>query len=304
MSSLANPAFNWATYAFLAGAFGPMIGFLCAIKVDEHQRKQCEQPPQEEKLLRPAGYSLSLRLDTIQERLVNNLVASAFLSALAGFSGALFARLLGLGAPALWSYVSGVGWVVLSAACVILALKAVQGIREARNVRLGLRGEQAVAETLNQSAEWGFRAFHDLPAGKNWNIDHVAVGRKGIFVIETKARRRRKLSKGKPNHEVLYDGKFLIFPTSKDGASVEQARRNADWLREFFNKTSSENVQVEPILVLPGWFVKEKEYSFEVRVMNCRYMLKYLRNKPDRLSEAQVSKIVQTLDAMCRTIEF
>jgi hypothetical protein len=39
-----------------------------------------------------------------------------------------------------------------------------------------------VAEALNEAAELGFRAFHDLPAEETWNIDHITVGTRGVLL--------------------------------------------------------------------------------------------------------------------------
>jgi hypothetical protein len=50
---------------------------------DRARRKKTEKPPQTEKLLRPAGYSLSLRLDKIFDVMVDNIIAACSLPAFA-----------------------------------------------------------------------------------------------------------------------------------------------------------------------------------------------------------------------------
>jgi hypothetical protein len=74
-----------------------------------------------------------------------------------------------------------------------------------RTWRFGMRGEQAVAEALTDRslAAAGYVAFHDLPGDGKWNIDHVVVGPAGVFVLETKARPRRKATPVHP--EVVAD---------------------------------------------------------------------------------------------------
>jgi hypothetical protein len=51
----------------------------------------------------------------------------------------------------------------------------------------GARGEEWTARMLDPLAERGFVIFHDrrIPGSKA-NIDHIAVGPSGVFVIETK----------------------------------------------------------------------------------------------------------------------
>ena len=79
-----------------------------------------------------------------------------------------------------------------------------------------MRGEQAVAEALSEAADSGFRAFHDLQTDSNGNLDHVAIGTRGVFLIETKARRKRGGNNGQAAHEVVFDGETLQFPRRRE----------------------------------------------------------------------------------------
>ena len=60
-------------------------------------------------------------------------------------------------------------------------------LRQRRIVRLGYDGEVTVGQELNQLLRDGYCVYHDIPADK-FNIDHIVVGKKGVFAIETKAR--------------------------------------------------------------------------------------------------------------------
>ena len=185
--------------------------------------------------------------------------------------------------------------------------KAVRIFNDARNIRLGISGEQAVAESLGEAGEFGFRAFHDLPAGDNWNIDHVAVGTRGVFLIETKARRRRGSRNGQPEHEVNFDGATLQFPTStfKETQQIEQAKRNAAWLSNYLRDKTGDPVRVEPLVVLPGWYVRfVQKGNFPVGVMNATYLGRFLSGQPEIIAPAQVRRIITALDEKCRDVEF
>lgn len=86
--------------------------------------------------------------------------------------------------------------------------------RRASNNRLGWFGERMVGEQLDKAAIEGWRAFHDVPFskdGKNFNIDHVLVGPRGVFVVETKTRRKGNARPGFKDHEVIFDGRQLIW---------------------------------------------------------------------------------------------
>jgi hypothetical protein len=205
----------------------------------------------------------------------------------------------------LWLVICILVLAAFAAASALVALKAFRGFKEAHNIRLGLHGEQAVAEALSEAADSGFRSFHDLPAEENWNIDHVAVGTRGVFLIETKARRRRASRNGQPEHEVIFDGESLQFPFGKDAKPIEQAKRNAKWLSNYLGKKTGEPVRVEPLVVLPGWFVRIAEKgNFPVKVMNANYLVRFLQGQDEKIEAAQVRRIVTALDEKCRDVEF
>ncbi len=188
---------------------------------------------------------------------------------------------------------------------IFFTLRIVGKFREADNYRLGLRGEQAVAESLVEVADSGYRAFHDFFAEKLGNLDHIVVGSRGVFLIETKARSRPTKSKsGQPTHEVAYDGENLQFPNFRESQPVQQAKRNAQWLEKYLKKKTGENTPVEALIVLPGWFVSPSVKSAEVKAMNATYLVSFLRSKPEKISPAQVTRIITVIEENCRTIEF
>jgi hypothetical protein len=126
---------------------------------------------------------------------------------------------------------------------------------------------------------------------------------RGVFLIETTARRRRPSRDGNPEHVVVYDGKALHFPSGQDGEAILQAQRNADWLTKYLSKKTGEPVAVDPVVVLPGWFIKTMG-NFPVKVMNANYLAGYLRGQSEKLQAAQVRRIITALDEKCRDVVF
>jgi hypothetical protein len=284
--------------------FAPMGVFLLAMVIDRRRRKRIEKPPQTEKLLRPPGYSLSIRLDETLDKILNTMFSACALCSLAGASIIATVQLLAAHAPVLWLTPAVVLLVVFSFAGVWTTIRAFRHFGEAQNIRLGLSGEQAVAEVLHEVADSGFRAFHDLPGDGDWNIDHVAVGTRGVFLIETKARRRRPSRNGQPEHVVIYDGKTLQFPAGYDADAVPQAERNARWLSNHLTKKTGENVSIQALIVLPGWFVEQGKGNFNVKAMNAAYLVGFLRRQDENLDPAQVRRLITALDEKCRTLAF
>ena len=287
------------------GALAPLIILFLLERREKTRREQAESPPQEEKLLRPPGHSLASKMEKLWDDLIDQLpqvLAFGAFGAILFYEGFVF-----LAYPEL--RLAGTFSLIAAVACGFLAGRRTVAIRNLmrlrRNCQLGLRGEQAVAESLTEIASFGYRAFHDLPGEGKWNIDHVVVGPSGVFAIETKARRRRVGAGKQPAHEVHYDAEKLYFPTGEDREAVPQARGNARWVAEYLTKETGERVNAMPLLVLPGWYVKRLVADTKgFMAMNTTYLKKYLADQPEKLPPAQVRRIITALEKKCRDVEF
>jgi hypothetical protein len=183
------------------------------------------------------------------------------------------------------------------------AYKIVRLVEKARNLRLGLEAECAVGEELNLLMKEGFSVFHDIPGDKKFNIDHVVVGPTGIFAVETKGRAKLAAKGDKSAYTVeLRDGQ-LQFPDWTTAEPLEQARRNADWVRKWLSSAVGEAVSVKPVVVLPGWFVELKGKS-DVAVLSGKQCTSYFpKAKPGAISPKLAQQIAHQLDARCRDVE-
>jgi hypothetical protein len=89
-------------------------------------------------------------------------------------------------------------------ACGYTSMKMFRIRKQLRNLKQGMEGEKAVGQYLERLREKGCQILHDIP-GENFNIDHLLVGRAGIYVIETKT-----ISKPQSGKAVIeYNGKEL-----------------------------------------------------------------------------------------------
>jgi hypothetical protein len=174
-----------------------------------------------------------------------------------------------------------------------------------RNLMLGYEAEVAVGQELNQLGLSGFQAFHDLPANgaKDFNIDHVLVGRAGVFAIETKGRAKPGNRTESAHWEVEYDGKALKFPGWRETKPLEQAQAQAKWLSELLSAAVGEPVAAQPVLVLPGWFIRKTEPT-GMLVLNATQIRSYFQKAASstRLSDQLVQRIVHQLEQRCRNI--
>jgi hypothetical protein len=243
-----------------------------------------------ERLLRPPGESLRIKLDSLNERI--NLALLFAMLVPAGMA---------LGIPDLTNLTTLTIFFIVSGLCF---LPLVFVLKKYRNYSLGYSGERAVGEELNQLLRDGCHVFHDYPADPKWNIDHIVVAPSGVFLIETKTRRKKRAPKGKREHEIIYDGETLEFPHCRDTYGLDQAKRNAKWLSRELTSATGEPVYVKPILTFPGWFIIVRGKG-DVMVWNPKQIRQViLENSPQKLSEAQRQRIVHQLDQKCRDVEF
>lgn len=180
---------------------------------------------------------------------------------------------------------------------------------EIGNRYLGYFGERIVAEYLEPLKAQGWRIFHDVPGEANghaFNIDHVAAGPGGVFVVETKTRRKGGARPGFDDHKVYFDGHALVWPWGEDNHGLDQAERNATWLADTLLAETGERVPVTPVLTLPGWWVEMKPARDprRCRVMNPKNLPAFLPDGAGRVTPAQFAAIVASLEARCRNVEF
>ncbi|HEY4301269.1 MAG TPA: nuclease-related domain-containing protein [Candidatus Didemnitutus sp.] len=181
--------------------------------------------------------------------------------------------------------------------------------KEIGNRYLGYFGERVVAEHLDQLKAAGWRVFHDVPceAGKaKFNIDHIAVGAGGVFVLETKTRRKGSARPGFDDHKVFFDGRSLVWPWGEDNHGLEQAERNAVWLADTLKSELGERFHVSPVLVLPGWWLENKpsRESRLCQVMNPKWLAERLGKQRPVLDDRQISSISAKLESRCRDVEY
>ena len=160
-----------------------------------------------------------------------------------------------------WGFMEGLS------VCMALAL-LLYGMRDfirhvsARDrVRDGLLAERVTGMQLNRLIAKDCIVLHDLPA-EGFNIDHVVIAPRGVYAVETKSfRKARDVSDNRsdPSHQVHFDGSRLRFPDFATAEPIEQALRQAQWLRSYLRNATGRDIAVTPVVALPGWFVVPNE---------------------------------------------
>lgn len=169
-------------------------------------------------------------------------------------------------------------------------------------MRLAYDGELAVGQELNQLTLEGYRVFHDFPAD-NFNIDHIVVGKKGVFAVETKARSKRTTKNRQKDATVEYNGRVLYYQRGKDLRTIEQAQRQAKWLSNWMGSAIGERVYVRAVVALPGWYVKRTSAE-GIPVVNPKQFSSLFKHiEPRLLSEEAFTRVVHQLEQKCRDVQ-
>lgn len=169
---------------------------------------------------------------------------------------------------------------------------------ERRRLRLGYEGALAVGQELDRLRHEGFYIYHDFPAD-TFTIDHVVVGSKGIFAIQTRAISTSATKKRVEDATVEYDGRMLYFPKGEDVETVEHARQQALWLSHWLGNATGEPIAARAIVALPGWFIKRTS-SEGISVVNPKQFASLFEHiKPRALPESMLTRIIQQLEKKC-----
>jgi hypothetical protein len=239
---------------------------------------------------RSAGQSLS-------EQLIDN----AFDSIMAPL---LFAGLLGVMAAMEWWR-----WYaerppsprLITAVAIVAAFwafwKVRRGLTNAKNLRLGRDGERAVAHYLEWFRARDFFVFHDVPNG-DANIDHVLIGPRGVYAIETKT--LSKPVRGQASIRFA-DGRLLADGRPLERDPIVQAKAEARWLYNFFAESQFKRF-VQPVVVFPGWFVEKFDMKAAgVWVLEPKALDAFIDNEPIVLSQDEVRAMASALSSYIRS---
>jgi len=255
--------------------------------------------PFTQKLERFPGQSLLKRLDELNEEV--SIQAAALLAVPIAIYASYISNLYFGNRP--FNRIEAIIVAVLAIVFLGYTLFKLRGfLQERRNIRLGYEGELTVGQTLNRLMLAGYRVYHDFPAEK-FNIDHIVVGEKGVFAIETKTRSKHTTTNRRQDATVEYDGRALHFPNGTDIDMIAQAKRQSKWLSGWLSQAVGEEITVRAVLALPGWFVKRTS-SKGIPIVNPKQfdsLFDHIQARP--LSTEMITRIAHQLDQKCRDIE-
>ena len=159
-------------------------------------------------------------------------------------------------------------------------------------------GEKAVGQFLESLRAQGHHVFHDI-IGEGFNIDHVVIGPKGVFTVETKTISKPIRGEAK----VAYDGVMIRVDGYKPARDpIVQAKAQANWLKEFFLEETGKKIAIQPIVVYPGWYIDgpPKGAKHTVWVLNPKGLPTYIENRHEALADTDVHLLKASLSRRVR----
>jgi hypothetical protein len=140
-----------------------------------------------------------------------------------------------------------------------------------RYTKQGMEGEKRVIQFLKSKLSDNYFLINDVEyvnnRGKKENIDHIILGPKGIFVVETKD------WSGKVTYK---DGIWSVrFPFGRSPS--RQASGNAAWVSETIEgKTEPSKIWVEPVVVFSNPAAELETIPPEIGILKLERLVDYI----------------------------
>ncbi|VAW14009.1 hypothetical protein MNBD_BACTEROID01-137 [hydrothermal vent metagenome] len=246
-------------------------------------------------LLRSPGESLQEQIDDVNNDILSNLLMLPVIPVFT-YSIALSNYFLSTSKTSLFQIAIYSIFIMTST---IYFCHSIYKLLNKRNLlKLGMECEVAVGQDLQNLIQYKFKVYNDFQA-KKFNIDHIVIGPTGVFAIETKGR-SKFVKHEKNNWKLEFDGQKLIFHSWFETEPVEQALRQANWLKNWLREATAENINVTPVLAIPGWYITRKAKS-KLLIYNGKNST-FLANGNVVLSDKQIQTISFQIEKECRNI--
>jgi hypothetical protein len=170
--------------------------------------------------------------------------------------------------------------------------------KQVQHIKLGRDGERVVGQFLEGLRVNGARIFHDIVAD-GFNLDHVVISERGVFLIETKTwSKRGPDSRIRVESGRLYKEGFLIEPNP-----ITQAIAEADWLKQLLTESTGKPIPVWPVAVFPGWFIEPMDSASKALawVLEPKALPAWIEQEPVRLPPEDVTLAAFHLSRYVRT---
>lgn len=146
----------------------------------------------------------------------------------------------------------------------------------------------------------GHHVFHDVVAA-GFNIDHVVIGPRGIYCIETKTSSRPA------SESAVYDGNVIrIGDGPFTDAPLRQVEANARWLGKRLENLTGRVFMIKTAVLYPdrqAEMPKGRSWKGMHWVLSPGAFITTVKKEYDGLPPADVRLVAEMLDTMTRSVE-
>ncbi len=145
----------------------------------------------------------------------------------------------------------------------------------------GARGEEAVAAELNR-IDGITHLYHGIQLANHEDIDHIALGPKGFYLIETK---------NWSGNIDLFDNQITINGQRPRRDPIAQLRAMSQALSQTFPNLP----KVKPILCFVGQLMPQQIEIDEITLLSHDQLQSWFESQPEILTPTQIAPIAHTL---------
>ena len=220
-------------------------------------------------LLRVAGQSLDEKIDELHNEILNKLFMNMGIFVMMIVSIILFK-------------LSNYLYILAGIFYLYTLWSMVKYVPIIRNYKLGRDGERSVAQYLYTVArqlskkDSNMHVYNDLvDEKKQFNIDHVVVSKKGIFIFETKTYRKTK----DITNKITSNGKELFKNGQKITSNIPlQVKGQVKWLQSELLQITGKKYEIIPTVAFVGWFVDAQKID-DIYITQAKTINNILENK-------------------------
>lgn len=267
----------------------------------KHRDATVKLPIDREQLTRIPAYGLQQQIQDLQMDLIGSMLMGAMIVSLPFAVTSIKAHIT----------VGQFPWISVTTGLMGLAycgFKTWKNFSKLTKLRLGHAAEIATANELIGLQALGYQVFHDVQAD-GFNIDHLVIGKNGVFSIETKGRHKRHKDllqtkgtgpdSGKKGYQVAYKDGRLHFPSWTETKPMEQAERQAKWVSQWLTKATGTPVATTPALVFPGWYITHDSKP-PFPIISHKNLVRAIPTlKTQALTQQQVEQIIYQVAQRC-----
>lgn len=150
---------------------------------------------------------------------------------------------------------------------------------------LGAKGELAVGALLERLPR-SWRVLHSMPIGHAADIDHIVIGPPGVFVLNTKHHRGRR----------VWAAGTALFVEGRRHRYIEKAEREGARVVDALACAGVFGTEVTPMIVLVGVASLTIRDKPTVPVLRAERLVSCLTAQPARMDDEVVEELARRLD--------